>query len=76
MTRLNLRNSVFIDCTADAKVALTYKDALEKYVSVVTASKIACSSEYSYYHTLKSLASDKRCPVYVRNYCRGRITDH
>jgi bifunctional aspartokinase / homoserine dehydrogenase 1 len=59
MTRLNLRNSVFIDCTADAKVALTYKDALEKYVSVVTASKIACSSEYSYYHTLKSLASDK-----------------
>jgi bifunctional aspartokinase / homoserine dehydrogenase 1 len=59
MTRLNLRNSVFIDCTADAKVALTYTDALQKYVSVVTASKIACSSEYSYYHTLKSLASDK-----------------
>ena len=59
MTRLNIRNSVFIDCTADAKVALTYKDALEKYVSVVTASKIACSSEYSYYHTLKSLANDK-----------------
>jgi bifunctional aspartokinase / homoserine dehydrogenase 1 len=59
MTRLNLRNSVFIDCTADSKVALTYMDALQKYVSVVTASKIACSSEYSYYHTLKSLASDK-----------------
>jgi aspartokinase/homoserine dehydrogenase 1 len=59
MTRLNLRNSVFIDCTADARVAASYKDALEKYVSVVTASKIACSSEYSYYQLLKSIANDK-----------------
>jgi len=59
ITRLNLRNSVFVDCTADSAVASTYKTALEKYVSVVTASKIACSSEYSYYHTLKSIANDK-----------------
>jgi aspartokinase/homoserine dehydrogenase 1 len=59
MTKLNLRNSVFIDCTADARVATTYKEALQKYVSVVTASKIACSSEYSYYHLLKSIASDR-----------------
>jgi aspartokinase/homoserine dehydrogenase 1 len=59
MTKLNLRNSVFIDCTADARVATTYREALQKYVSVVTASKIACSSEYSYYHLLKSIASEK-----------------
>jgi aspartokinase/homoserine dehydrogenase 1 len=59
MTKLNLRNSVFIDCTADERVATTYKEALQKYVSVVTASKIACSSEYSYYHLLKSIASDR-----------------
>ena len=59
ITRLNLRNSVFVDCTADASVAASYKDALAKYVSVVTASKIACSSEYSYYHLLKSIASEK-----------------
>jgi bifunctional aspartokinase / homoserine dehydrogenase 1 len=59
ITKLNLRNSVFIDCTADARVATTYKEALQKYVSVVTASKIACSSEYSYYHLLKSIASDR-----------------
>jgi aspartokinase/homoserine dehydrogenase 1 len=59
MTRLNLRNSVFIDCTADASVAGTYKDALQKYVSVVTANKIACSSEYSYYHLLKSIANER-----------------
>jgi aspartokinase/homoserine dehydrogenase 1 len=59
MTRLNLRNSVFIDCTADARVAGTYKDALQKYVSVVTANKIACSSEYFYYHLLKSIANER-----------------
>jgi len=58
MTRLNLRNSVFIDCTANKKVASTYKESLKKYVSVVTANKIACSSDYSYYHELKSLANE------------------
>ncbi len=59
MTKLNLRNSVFIDCTANEKVASGYRDALKKYVSVVTANKIACSSDYSYYHELKSLANEK-----------------
>jgi aspartokinase/homoserine dehydrogenase 1 len=59
MTRLNLRNSVFIDCTADANVASKYAFALDKYVSVVTANKIACSSGYSYYQKLKSTASEK-----------------
>lgn len=59
MTRLNLRNSVFIDCTADSSVASKYKLALDKYVSVVTANKIACSSEYSYYLDLKSAANER-----------------
>ena len=59
MTRLNLRNSVFIDCTADEDVASRYKDILSKYVSVVTANKIACSSEYSYYQKLRSIANEK-----------------
>ncbi|MGB8492401.1 MAG: bifunctional aspartate kinase/homoserine dehydrogenase I, partial [Bacteroidales bacterium] len=59
MTRLNLRNSVFIDCTANAKVADTYARILDRYVSVVTANKIACSSDYAYYHLLKSAAGEK-----------------
>jgi aspartokinase/homoserine dehydrogenase 1 len=59
MTKLNLRNSVFVDCTADANVALKYGFALDQYVSVVTANKIACSSEYSYYQQLKSTAGEK-----------------
>jgi len=40
-------------------VAQTYGRALENYVSVVTASKIACASDYSYYHMLKTMASDR-----------------
>jgi len=59
ITRLNLRNSVFIDCTANEMVSATYQEALQKYVSVVTANKIACSSEYSYYHQLKSTANER-----------------
>lgn len=59
MTKLNLRNSVFIDCTADARVGGKYGDVLEKYVSIVTASKIACSSDYSYYHKLKTIANER-----------------
>ncbi len=59
MTRMNLRNSVFIDCTADEKVAVTYHDILSKYVSVVTANKIACSSDMAYYRQLRGIASEK-----------------
>lgn len=59
MTRLNLRNAVFIDCTADADVASRYEEILSKYVSIVTANKIACSSEQSYYQKLKNIASER-----------------
>jgi bifunctional aspartokinase / homoserine dehydrogenase 1 len=59
MRRMNFRNSVFIDCTADEKVAEIYAELLSSYISVVTANKIACSSEYSYYQNLKSLANER-----------------
>jgi bifunctional aspartokinase / homoserine dehydrogenase 1 len=59
MTRLNLRNAVFIDCTADSDVASRYGEILSRYVSIVTANKIACSSEYSYYHQLKDIANQR-----------------
>ncbi|MFO7617361.1 MAG: bifunctional aspartate kinase/homoserine dehydrogenase I, partial [Bacteroidales bacterium] len=52
----NLRNSVFIDCTANETVAMCYGELLESYVSVVTANKIACSSAYSLYSSLKEKA--------------------
>jgi len=59
MTRLNLRNSVFIDCTAEEDVASRYGDILSRYVSIVTANKIACSSEQSYYQKLKAIANER-----------------
>jgi aspartokinase/homoserine dehydrogenase 1 len=59
MTKLNLRNSVFIDCTADENVASRYIDILSRYVSIVTANKIACSSEYSYYQKLRTIANER-----------------
>ncbi len=59
MIKMNLRNSVFIDCTADAKIAATYASILSSYISVITANKIACSSEYSYYRQLKEISGDR-----------------
>jgi aspartokinase/homoserine dehydrogenase 1 len=59
MTKLNLRNSVFIDCTADKDVASQYGEILSKYVSIVAANKIACSSEQSYYDQLKTIANER-----------------
>jgi aspartokinase/homoserine dehydrogenase 1 len=56
---MNLRNSVFIDCTADSKVASRYLEILNGYISVVTANKIACSSEYDYYQQLKTTANER-----------------
>ncbi|MES2372092.1 MAG: bifunctional aspartate kinase/homoserine dehydrogenase I [Bacteroidota bacterium] len=54
----NLRNSVFVDVTANAEVASVYGSLLEKSVSVVACNKIACSSSYPAYQKLKSLARE------------------
>ena len=59
MTKLNLRNAVFIDCTADEDVASRYSEILSRYVSIVTANKIACSSGQSYYEQLKNIANER-----------------
>jgi len=53
---LNLRNSVFIDCTANEAVAGAYESLIDAYVSVVTANKIAASSAYGHYAGLKEQA--------------------
>ncbi len=55
----NLRNSVFIDCTASDHVGMVYDRLFEHYVSVVTANKIAASSAYENYLHLKRLAIQK-----------------
>ncbi len=54
----NLRNSVFVDVTANAEVAGVYGSLLEKSVSVVACNKIACSSDYTSYQHLKALTRE------------------
>ncbi|HWB62092.1 MAG TPA: bifunctional aspartate kinase/homoserine dehydrogenase I [Chitinophagales bacterium] len=54
----NLRNSVFVDNTASAEVAATYRELLPKSVAVIACNKIACSSEYKNYEQLKQLARE------------------
>lgn len=53
---MNIFNSVFVDCTASADVASIYKDLLQHNVSVVTANKIAASSDYEKYEDLKKIS--------------------
>ncbi len=53
---MNIFNSVFVDCTASAEVAELYQTFLEHNISVVTANKIAASSEYGKYTKLKATA--------------------
>ncbi len=53
---MNIFNSVFVDCTANAQVADLYKDLLEHNISVVAANKISASSSYDNYSLLKHIA--------------------
>ncbi|MDA3616100.1 bifunctional aspartate kinase/homoserine dehydrogenase I [Polluticaenibacter yanchengensis] len=59
---LNLRNSVFIDCTAHAEVARTYAKLIKKSVSVVACNKIAASAGYWEYLELKHLSNIYNAP--------------
>lgn len=54
----NLRNSVFVDVTANAQVASIYDQLLERSISVVACNKIACSSPYVHYRKLKDLSRE------------------
>lgn len=54
----NLRNSVFVDVTANQDVASSYAGLLEKSISVVACNKIACSSPYKNYKKLKDMARE------------------
>ena len=60
----NLRNSVFVDVTANREVALGYEHLLQKSISVVACNKIASSSPYSYYRRLKDLSKEFNAAYY------------
>jgi aspartokinase/homoserine dehydrogenase 1 len=61
MTSMNLRNSVMIDMTANASIPELYELALKKSMSVVACNKIAASSKYDAYKSLKEMAISYNC---------------
>jgi bifunctional aspartokinase / homoserine dehydrogenase 1 len=52
----NLRNSVFVDVTSNQDVSECYRQLLSRSIAVVACNKIASSSSYKNYSTLKKLA--------------------
>jgi aspartokinase/homoserine dehydrogenase 1 len=59
---LNLRNSIFVDITANQAVSETYEHFLKQNVAVVTCNKIACSSVFDNYKKLKNLSRQYNAP--------------
>ncbi|MCF6141945.1 bifunctional aspartate kinase/homoserine dehydrogenase I [Flavobacterium sp. K77] len=59
---LNLRNSIFVDITANESVSQTYEHYLKQNIAVVTCNKIACASEFDNYKKLKKLSRQYNAP--------------
>ncbi len=59
---LNLRNSVFIDNTANEQVAAMYSNYLRESIAVVTCNKIACASNLENYKNLKRISRKYNAP--------------
>ena len=59
IVKMNIFNSVFVDCTASKQIASLYQAFLEHNISVVAANKIAASSDYASYIKLKQTARDR-----------------
>ncbi|WOD43266.1 bifunctional aspartate kinase/homoserine dehydrogenase I [Hwangdonia lutea] len=59
---LNLRNSIFVDVTANKNVANLYANYLRESIGVVACNKIACSSDYENYRLLKRLSLKYNAP--------------
>jgi len=59
MEAMNIYNSVFVDCTASGAVSGLYNQILNANIAVVAANKVAASSEYDNYASLKKIAKRK-----------------
>ncbi len=69
---LNLRNSIFVDNTANEEITTYYSNYLSESISVVTCNKIACSSDYENYQNLKYLSKKYQAPfLYETNVGAG-----
>ncbi|MCB9210375.1 MAG: bifunctional aspartate kinase/homoserine dehydrogenase I [Ignavibacteriales bacterium] len=59
MKKLNLANSIFVDCTATEVAVPFYQTILESNISITTPNKIANTKEYKIYKSLKDTANKK-----------------
>lgn len=59
---LNLRNSIFVDNTANEDIAKEYQRYLENNIGVVTCNKIACADQLSNYQKLKQTSRKYSSP--------------
>ena len=59
---LSLRNSIFIDNTANQQVSEIYEHYLRNNIGVVTCNKIACASSLENYKTLKKVSRKHNAP--------------
>ncbi len=59
---LNLRNSIFVDNTANEAIATEYQRYLENNIGVVTCNKIACADQLSNYQKLKKTSRKYSSP--------------
>lgn len=60
----NLRNSVFVDVTASSDIPEVYESLLKRSVNIVACNKIAASSDFKKYKTLKNTARNHSCNFY------------
>jgi len=69
---MNLRNSIFVDVTANNDVADIYANYLKHNIAVVACNKIACSSSYDKYKYLQDLSLKYNAPfLYETNVGAG-----
>lgn len=59
IVKMNIFNSVFVDCTSSPEIASLYLPLVENNINVVTASKIAASGPYTHYQQIKRTARKK-----------------
>jgi aspartokinase/homoserine dehydrogenase 1 len=58
----NLRNSLFVDVTANSELAKYYDRLLSRSIAIVACNKVAASSSFEYYKTLKDLSREFQVP--------------
>ncbi len=59
MRDLNLSNSIFVDNTANERIATYYEGILDESISISTPNKVATSSSYLQYQRLQAIATKR-----------------